>query len=168
MLQPRRRARPLFGSGLSGTGGGSDQRERRGEAPAIGVRPCRVRVNPKSTSRFTGIHARDVPLKLEAARRGGHDPRLRKALTRRRPIPRDLTRGDLCEPIPGARLIGVKKAPLIRPNLAQLLARASVRPMTPEARSRQLVSLAFGNLKLENDRTSRGLIEDAVRVVTAR
>lgn len=40
--------------------------------------------------------------------------------------------------------------------------------MTAEQRSRQLVSLAFGNLKLENDRITRTMIEEAVRVVNSR
>jgi len=60
----------------------------------------------------------------------------------------------------------VKKPPRVNPTLAKMLARASARPMTEEQRSRQLVSLAFGNLKLENDRATRAMIEEAVRVVT--
>ena len=58
----------------------------------------------------------------------------------------------------------VKKPPRVNPTLAKML--ASARPMTEEQRSRQLVSLAFGNLKLENDRATRAMIEEAVRVVT--
>ena len=74
----------------------------------------------------------------------------------------------LWEPISLARLPGVKKEPIIPANLARLLASLSAKPMTPEARTRQVVSIAFGNLKIENDRVTRGMIDDAVRAAAAR
>jgi hypothetical protein len=57
----------------------------------------------------------------------------------------------------------VQRAPIIDSHLAKLLREASARPMTEEARERQLVSLAYGNAKLENDQITRSMVEDAVR-----
>ena len=57
----------------------------------------------------------------------------------------------------------MQRAPIIDRDVAELLRMASARPMTEEARERQLVSLAYGNAKLENDQVTRSLVEDAVR-----
>jgi hypothetical protein len=48
-------------------------------------------------------------------------------------------------------------------DLARLVREASTRPMAEVERERQLVSLAYGNVKLENDRITRPQVEDAFR-----
>jgi hypothetical protein len=53
--------------------------------------------------------------------------------------------------------------PLIDVPLAKLLREASVRPMTDAEQEGQLVSLAYGNVKLVNDRVTRSLVEEALR-----
>ena len=41
-------------------------------------------------------------------------------------------------------------------------------PMTDAERERQLVSFAYGNVKLENDRVTRAMVEEAARRSTRR
>ena len=41
-------------------------------------------------------------------------------------------------------------------------------PITPDVRERQIVSLTYGNVKLENDRVTRPLVETAARQQTER
>jgi len=50
-----------------------------------------------------------------------------------------------------------------RPNPAIVELLAKAKPMTDEQRERQLVSLAYGNARLENDRVERASVEAAVR-----
>jgi hypothetical protein len=62
-----------------------------------------------------------------------------------------------------ATLLVVRRAAKIDARLAKLLRQASARAMSESARERQLVSLAYGNAKLENDRVTKPLVEDALR-----
>ena len=48
-------------------------------------------------------------------------------------------------------------------DLRQMLERASAHPLTSLDRERQVVSFAYGNLKLEDSRVTRQIVEDAVR-----
>jgi hypothetical protein len=58
----------------------------------------------------------------------------------------------------------MRARPLNDPSMKKLLQEASARPMSEATREEQLVSLAYGNLKIENDRITRPLIEDALRI----
>jgi hypothetical protein len=55
----------------------------------------------------------------------------------------------------------MKRAPHVSQKLASMLEKA--KPMTPAARERQVVSLAYGNVKLEEERVTRSLVEGAAR-----
>jgi hypothetical protein len=55
-----------------------------------------------------------------------------------------------------------------RPNAAprdlqRLLERADARPVSSEDRERQIVSFAYGNVRMEDERVTRALIEHAAR-----
>lgn len=52
----------------------------------------------------------------------------------------------------------------IDPKLAALLRKAA--PMREEERARQVVRLAYGNVKLENERATIAQAEQAAKVVT--
>ncbi len=56
----------------------------------------------------------------------------------------------------------------VDPRLAALLREASRTEMTAEARERQIVSFAYGNAKLENDRVTRPLVADALKLTERR
>jgi hypothetical protein len=62
-----------------------------------------------------------------------------------------------------ARYIVAMRSRPLPSDLQCLLEAASSRPLTAEQRERQVISLAFGNVKLENDRITRPLVVDAVR-----
>lgn len=48
-----------------------------------------------------------------------------------------------------------------RSELRGLVKKACAKPMTSEARDRQIVSFAFGNARLENDRVTKLLVREA-------
>jgi hypothetical protein len=52
---------------------------------------------------------------------------------------------------------------VVDPSLAKRVRDASAVTPTEESRERQVVSLAYGNLKIENDRITRTQVEAAVR-----
>jgi hypothetical protein len=54
------------------------------------------------------------------------------------------------------------RRPTVDRNLAKLVGEACARPMSAAARERQLVSLAYGNAKIENDRVTRSQVEQAL------
>lgn len=56
----------------------------------------------------------------------------------------------------------------LRSDLEVALDRAKARVMTPAARERQLVSFAYGNARLENDRVTRPLVSEAAASTTPR
>ncbi len=57
----------------------------------------------------------------------------------------------------------MRRPAIVDGKLAQLVRDASMRPMTDPARERQLVSLAYGNVTIENDRVTKPLVADALR-----
>jgi hypothetical protein len=62
----------------------------------------------------------------------------------------------------------MRRAPIVDSSLAKLVADAAQRPMSMAERERQLVSLAYGNTKLENDRVTRVLVVQAVHEQSIR
>jgi hypothetical protein len=68
----------------------------------------------------------------------------------------------------GGIVKGMKKPATIEPQLAEQLRIASEGVMTPEARERQLLSFAFGNVKLENDRVTKPQMATALRQSRAK
>lgn len=50
-------------------------------------------------------------------------------------------------------------------RLKAALAAAAARPATPAERQRQLVSLVYGTVRLDEERMTRAAAEDAVRLV---
>jgi hypothetical protein len=62
----------------------------------------------------------------------------------------------------------MRRPAVIDSALAALLREASRNVMTSEEKERQLVSLAYGNAKLENDQVSKPVVADAVRQTRRR
>lgn len=56
----------------------------------------------------------------------------------------------------------MRRTPVLPADLRALVERASARQMTVRDRERQIVSLAYGNARLEDDRVTRVLVEQAV------
>ena len=60
------------------------------------------------------------------------------------------------------------RRPTVDKKLAKFVGEACVRPMSAAARERQLVSLAYGNAKIESDRVTRPQVEQALRAEPKR
>ena len=51
--------------------------------------------------------------------------------------------------------------PIVSSDLQLLVEKACAKPMTLQGRERQIVSLAFGNVRLENERVTKDAVVEA-------